>query len=141
MQRPAPFGPMWSMVTRAPSHLDRLSEVARTRGWLVRVREVSKEDLDSLFGMQDGWDLTAFCGEFRLYLSFEVDARGKRLRFRWGSLAKRPPGLDEEVWVRHSLGIKTRVESICVDLKAAEWLLENVAKIERRFEAWCEMNR
>lgn len=127
------------MVSQAPFRLQQLSEVARAAGWTVRLRKVSEEDLDSFFGMQNGWDLTAFCGDFRLYISFEQpDGVTKRPTFRWASIAMRPPGLNRDAWVRYSLCIRTQGQSICIDLKAAEWLLKNPGEVGQQFEASCE---
>lgn len=76
-----------------------MDEIARTIGWIVRLREVTSACLESAFGMQDCWDLTAFYGDFSVYVSFGYGAT-KRASFRWGSIALRQQGLDADGWVR-----------------------------------------
>src|SRR5262245_45791545 len=109
MQRCAVSRPTEGMDAKAPSMLVRLAEVARANNWTVRLREGSPEDVDSRFGMQDGWDFTAFHGDFRVYLSFARHHRNRRWCWRWGDVALRPAGIDEDVWVRYSMCLQVRL--------------------------------
>lgn len=137
VQRLAIAHPIWGMLTDAPPPIDRLTELADTRGWKVIILRLAQRDPEPLFEAQDGWVFNAFNREFRLYLWFAPDFRWRKLRFRWGYVTVRPPWWEPEAWLNFCVCMRSRIKSIDVTVREARWVLRNAARMARRWKTEC----
>lgn len=122
------------MFTDAPPPIDRLTEVAITRGWKVIISRLSQRDSERLFEAQDGWVFNAWHRDFRVYLWFAPEFRWGKLRFRWGYSTVRPPWCEAETWWNFCVCMSAKIESSDANVREATWLLKNAARMSRRWE-------